>query len=238
MSDGVHQFAEKHYRDKLFHLLTPATEWLDLGCGYQLLPGWLKNSREDQAYLAQRCKRLVGADRVSQDILKHPFLHGGVTCNLHHLPFRDNSFSLLTARSVIEHIEHPESFLREAARVLVPGGLLLFATPNLLYYQCLAASVTPASLKKRMVRHLEGRAENDVFKTYYRLNMPSIVRKLADRVGLEIDSVETIECLPEFSRLGRPVVELEKTVTRVLRNSWFEPFRAVIVALLRKPALE
>ena len=235
MSSNCPQFAEEHYRNKLFRLLTPATEWLDLGCGHQLIPGWLRHSEEDQTYLAQRCKRLVGADLVSEDIVKNPFLHGAVVCNLHHLPFKDNSFSLLTARSVVEHIERPGSFLQEAVRVLVPGGSLLLATPNLLYYQCLAASVTPRAVKKRMVRHLEGRAEHDVFKAYYRLNMPSLVKNLAGRAGFEIESVETIECLPEFGRLGWPIVGLEKAITRILRNSWLEPFRAVIVALLRKP---
>lgn len=235
MKSEATSFAEKHYRDRLFDLLTPSTEWLDLGCGRQLLPGWLKHSHSDQQVLSTSCRRLTGADLAFDDIARHPHLQRRVICNLHSLPFQDNSFSLLTARSVVEHIEEPESFLRESLRVLSPGGLLLFATPNLLYYQCLVASVTPEIIKKPLVRYLEGRSGLDVFKTYYRLNVPLKVKRLASQVGFTVQRIETVESLPEFTRLGWPIQNLEKALTRALRNHRLSAFRAVIVALLQKP---
>ena len=46
-------------------------------------------------------------------------------------PYDDNSFELVTAMEVIEHISaSPKDFLREVARVLKPGGHLYIATPN------------------------------------------------------------------------------------------------------------
>lgn len=230
-------FAEAYYRERLIDLVSSETEWLDLGCGHQLLPGWLKTSELDQKTLSSRCKRLTGIDACAEAMARHPYLHERVIGDIHHLPFSDDAFTLLTARSVVEHIAQPLPFLREARRVLKPGGRFLFATPNYCHYQVLIASMIPDPIKVRLIRYLEGRREVDVFKTYYCLNVPSRVEKLALQAGFEIDSVDTIECLPEFGRLGHPIVDVEKAITGLLRHRWLRSFRAVIVATLRKPAV-
>jgi len=55
------------------------------------------------------------------------------------LPYDDGDFDLAVAVEVAEHIDGHRAFFNEAARVLKPGGLLLFTTPNIL------------SLKSRML---------------------------------------------------------------------------------------
>jgi 2-polyprenyl-3-methyl-5-hydroxy-6-metoxy-1,4-benzoquinol methylase len=44
--------------------------------------------------------------------------------------FQDNSFDVVTARHVIEHIPTPVEFVDEIYRVLKPGGLMVLMTPN------------------------------------------------------------------------------------------------------------
>lgn len=44
--------------------------------------------------------------------------------------YEDESFDLITARHVIEHIPDPENFVGEIARVLKKGGRIVIQTPN------------------------------------------------------------------------------------------------------------
>jgi len=46
------------------------------------------------------------------------------------LPFPDNSFDIVYNKSFLEHLREPDLVLREARRVLKPGGLLLCLVPD------------------------------------------------------------------------------------------------------------
>lgn len=45
-------------------------------------------------------------------------------------PFADGQFSAVVALHLVEHLPDPPDAIRQVARVLRPGGLFLFATPN------------------------------------------------------------------------------------------------------------
>ncbi|MCC5951533.1 MAG: methyltransferase domain-containing protein [Acidimicrobiia bacterium] len=46
-------------------------------------------------------------------------------------PCASDSFDLLTAVEVIEHLENPRHFARECSRLLKPNGILILTTPNI-----------------------------------------------------------------------------------------------------------
>ncbi|OGV73062.1 MAG: hypothetical protein A3K19_00950 [Lentisphaerae bacterium RIFOXYB12_FULL_65_16] len=75
-------------------------------------------------------------------------------------PLRDGALNTLFLCSVLEHVPEPWACLREAARVLAPGGVVLLSTPFLFY--------------------LHGEP-ND----YYRFS-PYAIARLADDAGLEV----------------------------------------------------
>jgi 2-polyprenyl-3-methyl-5-hydroxy-6-metoxy-1,4-benzoquinol methylase len=48
------------------------------------------------------------------------------------LPFEDASFDAAVSLEVIEHVEDQLGFLKEIARIVKPGGLVIVSTPNVL----------------------------------------------------------------------------------------------------------
>jgi len=102
---------------------------LDLGCGMGgFLPG-----------LAEIGGEIVGSD-VSVESLARCHERGFEDCvasSGYSLPFADASFDLVCMFDAIEHIEDDRAVMREVARVLTPGGLILVTVPA---YQFLYAN--------------------------------------------------------------------------------------------------
>lgn len=46
------------------------------------------------------------------------------------LPYDDNTFDVIYSKSVLEHFYYPEKYVKEAYRVLKPGGLILTLVPD------------------------------------------------------------------------------------------------------------
>jgi ubiquinone/menaquinone biosynthesis C-methylase UbiE/predicted nucleic acid-binding Zn-ribbon protein len=101
----------------------------DAGCG----------SGYGSAELAKTGASVTGAD-VSGEAVAYAREHFGaqgirfVEAPCESLPFEPESFDLVTAFEVIEHLERWQELLTEANRVLKPGGVLLVSTPNRDYY--------------------------------------------------------------------------------------------------------
>lgn len=64
---------------------------------------------------------------TSTDILTMPWLDA--SCDAQALPFKSNTFDNIVAIDVLHHIERPIRFIREAERVLKPGGRLVLLEP-------------------------------------------------------------------------------------------------------------
>lgn len=54
-----------------------------------------------------------------------------VVANVEKLPFKDNSFNVVKATELFEHVKNPEKGIKECLRVLKNNGYFIFSTPFL-----------------------------------------------------------------------------------------------------------
>jgi SAM-dependent methyltransferase len=52
-----------------------------------------------------------------------------IVCDIHHLPFKDNSIDAVMSLAVLEHVREPANVLKEVHRVLKPGGRVFSVIP-------------------------------------------------------------------------------------------------------------
>jgi ubiquinone/menaquinone biosynthesis C-methylase UbiE len=135
--------------------------------------------------LRGRCAFYAGVD-LDRRVLDNPSLDSAYVADATELPFKDETFDLVFHKMVAEHLEHPGKALLETARVLKPGGLLLFETPSRFYYPMLAAHWTPTWFHRVFVRTLgSGRSEVEVFPKFYRLNDQRTIRARCREAGFD-----------------------------------------------------
>jgi len=210
-------------------VVQPGCRWLDLGCGRQIVPEWACDPAVQSA-LAARAALLIGAD-VDDSIREHELIRNRVIAIGEALPFRDSCLDLVTANVVVEHVADPQFVLRELKRVLSPGGLFVFHTPNAWNYLVILARLFPYRVKRKLVFLIEGRKEEDVFPTYYRMNSLRAIEKLGREGGWEIILLKAVGSSGTFGRWG-PLGWIELLAMKFLAPG---RFRSNILCVLRKP---
>lgn len=101
----------------------PKAKVLDLGCGDG---SWTKK-------VAQKIgtKNITGVDICRGNPCGCPpatFVHSNLN---NKFPFPNNSFDVISANQIIEHIDNTDLFLSEIKRVLKPNGYAIISTENL-----------------------------------------------------------------------------------------------------------
>ncbi len=154
------------------------------------------------------------------------------------LPLSDASVDVIMSRSVFEHLTDPASVYREFARVLKPGGRLIFLTANMWDYATLVARAVPNRFHARIVKAVEGRAEEDTFPTAYKTNTRGDVERLSAASGLAIESFEYLSQYPNYLMFNGVAFAIGTAFERLIRR--FEALRFlrgwIMVTLVKSPA--
>ena len=169
---------------------------LDAGCGRTTR---LRDYRD-------RITRLVGVDSDEAAGRENPFLDEFVPADLDHsLPFDEDSFDLVYANFVVEHLEHPERGFAEWRRVLRPGGRLVLLTSNRASPLMAAADRLPQRARLLIKRRGAGAVERDVYPTRYLANTPQRLAAVAAAAGFEPVAVEYVGTLHRYAARVPPV---------------------------------
>ncbi|MFN7939192.1 MAG: class I SAM-dependent methyltransferase [Bryobacteraceae bacterium] len=227
------EHAQSRYFNILSALVKPGCRWLEVGCGGQLVPDW-STPLHTQSELASRPSLLVGID-VDSAIKHHPLLHHRVFALGDHIPFAADSFDIVSANMVVEHIEFPAKVFSEIHRVLAPGGIFLFHTPNHRNPVLLLASLIPYSVKKKLVVRFfeDARDEEDVFPTFYRANTTTAIRNAARASALAVEDVRVVGSVGFFNQLGA-LGYLEMFILKLHTLPLLRALDTNIIAVLKK----
>ena len=138
------------------------------------------------------------------------------------LPLPDNSFDAILLSEVIEHLEAPQISIREATRVLRPGGRLLVTTPN---YRSFWPLMEWAVDRMNMAPKMAG--EQHISKFH-----PASLRRLLHDCGLNIAYFGTIYAWSPFLSLVSSR-QAEQQLARELEKH--SDFGMILVAVGIKP---
>jgi len=214
------------YEAKVDSLLAPGSTILDAGCG--------RSAPTLRKYLG-RARRLVGVDLVEfRDV--PPGIEAYRT-DLAKVPLGDGEVDLIFSQSVFEHLVDPAAVYRELARVLRPGGAIVFLTANMWDYGTLVARMIPNRYHAAIVKRVEGRAEEDTFPTAYKTNTRSAVQRLAAGANLVVEDFEYLSQYPNYLMFNGALFFVGMCFEKLIhRFHALRHLRGWILVTLRKPA--
>src|SRR5262249_6382057 len=144
-------------------------------------------------------------DVISADILPFPGID--VVCDAHALPFAEGSFSGIVMLDVLHHLERPVDFLREAARVLRPRGVLAMIEPGMTtlsypFYRYLHQE--PADLRADPFKPVSTRSDKDPWDSNQAIPTLLFAREAnASEVLRQVPSIQLV-CLEWLSVIAYP----------------------------------
>lgn len=192
---------------------------LDLGCGR----GGVLEQITDLAGLP------VGVDPDWASLVEHRLPHlCRASATADELPFAAQTFHMVMAAWVFEHLPQPARTLTEISRVLQPDGVCIVMTPNRSSPIALL-NRTLKPLQNTLVPLLYGRAEADTFPVVYRANTPNDLRTQAQRAGLTLETCHLIPD-PTYLAFNAPLYHASAWLTDRLPVRW----SVHLVAVLRK----
>ena len=226
LMDAFYPDQELPYRSALRNAAGRCSRVLEIGAGSGVGGG-------TRAPLRGSVEWVVGID-LEPAIGANPHLDAGVVADASCLPFPNESFDLVYHRMVAEHLEEPAESMRECARVLKPGGTLVFLTPSLWYYPIIISALTTTWFHRRWISSVHRRAEHRVFPTFYRANTRGAIARLLSDAGLE-GRISMLQTRPSYLAFFLPLLVLGIVWGQVVERL-IPAFRGRILVEAKRPS--
>jgi len=149
---------------------------LEAGCGREC---WITRKLRQEGLKM----RVLGVD-VDKACLKNADVDEAMVGSLVDIPLESESVDLIMCGFVFEHLDNPDSAIRELARVLKPGGLFITWTTNKWNPTMVASALTSQHIHTFFRRMTWGVEHADNARTYYKLNTPAAIKMAASKAGL------------------------------------------------------
>ncbi len=182
------------YESLVDQLIAPGCRWLDVGCGRDVFPTNQGLARE----LSGRAGMLVGID-PDPTIQENPFVHVRVQAPLEAFDTTD-TFDVVTARMVVEHVQNPEGFVAQLRRLAARNGLAVIYTVNRWAPVSVLSSLVPFALHHPVKAMLWGTEEKDTFPVEYRMNTRATLSSLMQRGGFRERHFQYLDDLRTLAR--------------------------------------
>jgi len=192
------------------------SKWLDAGAG------------KNEAIGEFPCLFKTGMDLYRHPELIHDKENLFVEGSLENIPFADDVFTLVSMNTVVEHIENPDKVFKEISRILVPDGHVLIHTTNKFSPLVFAGKLIPEKIRMLFFKNVFGAKEQDVFKTFHRVNSFGEIKRIEN---FKIEEIYFVQDLNWTNRLVFLVLFIFNLFTKI---PGFYKMRTNIVVLLKK----
>ena len=163
------------------------------------------------------------------------------------LPFKDNTFDIITLWNVVEHINNFDFYFREISRILKKGGKIYILAPNYLCFRNEAhyhVPWIPFLSKNLYLKFLDLIGKNpDFFNEHvFPITKIDLIKKIRNQ-NLLVE-IPYLDKLNNPSKIGRywvkKIVEISKKfrvqriLTPLIKFKFYWPFSKTIFLLVRK----
>lgn len=167
-------------------LLRPEMTVLDVGCGRGAGLEDPVIFRRNLRTLRGECRKIIGIDVDPAATQNFGIDEFHTIENDNGWPIADASIDLIVADFVLEHVQDPQTFFSEVARVLKHGGFVCARTANRIGYVALLASLIPRCRHAKVLQTVQRkRSEADIFPAYYQVNTVWRLRRILAAAGFD-----------------------------------------------------
>ena len=189
------------------------------------------------AFLKPKAAYIDGLD-IDERALENPDLENAMIYGGREFPIQDESYDLVFADYVMEHVEDPILMLKEINRILLPGGHFVFRTPNINHYVSIVSRFTPHSFHLAIANKMRQKPDDAIepYPTFYRFNSRYAVLAVMKHASMNNVELRMVEKQPSYLQFNPWVYRLGVAYERIVNSTGLlAGLRSNIFGALMKP---